>query len=69
VTASAEDLGKTPGKDARASKATYPALHGLEAARQHAREVCEEACAALDRIERPTSLLRAIAQLTLERRA
>jgi geranylgeranyl pyrophosphate synthase len=69
VTASAEDLGKTPGKDARASKATYPALHGLEAAREHAREVYEEACAALDRIERPTSLLRAIAQLTLERRA
>jgi geranylgeranyl pyrophosphate synthase len=69
VTASAEDLGKTPGKDARASKATYPALHGLEAARRHAREVYTEACASLDRIARPTSLLRAIAQLTLERRA
>jgi geranylgeranyl diphosphate synthase type II len=69
VTASAEDLGKTPGKDARASKATYPALHGLEAARRHAREVCEEACAALDRIARPTDLLRAIARLTLARRA
>jgi geranylgeranyl pyrophosphate synthase len=69
VTASAEDLGKTPGKDARALKATYPALHGLEAARGRARAVCEEACAALDRIERPTSLLRSLALLTLERRA
>jgi geranylgeranyl diphosphate synthase type II len=69
VTSSAEDLGKTPGKDARALKATYPALHGLEAARERARIVCEEACAALDGIERPTSLLRALAQLTLERRA
>jgi geranylgeranyl pyrophosphate synthase len=69
ITASAEDIGKTPGKDARASKATYPALHGLEAARAHARAVYDEACAALDTIERPTTLLRAIAQLTLERRA
>src|SRR3989440_2790335 len=33
VTATAEDLGKTPGKDARSRKATYPALHGMEAAR------------------------------------
>src|SRR4051812_22115852 len=33
VTASAEDLGKTPGKDARSRKATYPALYGLDAAR------------------------------------
>ena len=32
VTATAADLGKTPGKDARAQKATYPALYGLEAA-------------------------------------
>jgi geranylgeranyl diphosphate synthase type II len=30
VTATAEDLGKTPGKDARSNKATYPALHGME---------------------------------------
>jgi geranylgeranyl pyrophosphate synthase len=69
VTASAADLGKTPGKDARASKATYPALHGLDATRQRAHDVYEEACAALNEIERPTALLRAIARLTLERRA
>jgi geranylgeranyl pyrophosphate synthase len=69
VTASAEDLGKTPGKDARALKATYPALHGLEAARERARTVCAEALAALDHVERPTTLLRAIARLTLARRA
>src|SRR5258708_3928050 len=30
VTATAEDLGKTPGKDARSRKATYPALYGIE---------------------------------------
>jgi geranylgeranyl pyrophosphate synthase len=69
VTASAEDLGKTPGKDARSRKATYPALYGLEAARSLAREVYERACAALDTLERPTPMLRGVARLVLERRA
>ena len=69
VTASAEDLGKTPGKDARAQKATYPALYGLEAARERARRVYEEACAALERLARPAPMLRGIARLVLERRA
>ena len=39
----AEGLGKTPGKDRRAGKATYPALHGLEASQQSARELVAEA--------------------------
>jgi geranylgeranyl pyrophosphate synthase len=69
VTATAADLGKTPGKDARARKATYPALYGLEAARARALSVYGETCAALDAVERPTGLLRAIARLVLERRA
>ena len=69
VTASAEDLGKTPGKDARARKATYPSLYGLDAARERASRVHAEACAALDVVERDTSLLRGIARLVLERRA
>jgi geranylgeranyl diphosphate synthase type II len=68
VTASAEDLGKTPGKDARSRKATYPALHGLEAARSLAREVFERACAALDALDTPTPMLRGVARLVLERR-
>jgi len=69
VTASAADLGKTPGKDARARKATYPALYGLDAAHERARRVHEAARAALDSVERPTPLLRAVARLVLERRA
>jgi geranylgeranyl diphosphate synthase type II len=67
VTASAEDLGKTPGKDVRAKKATYPALYGIEPARQRANEVHEEACAVLDHIERDTKLLLAIADFILQR--
>jgi geranylgeranyl pyrophosphate synthase len=69
VTATAEDLGKTPGKDARAKKATYPALYGMEAARERASSAYHEALAALDEIERPMPLLRTIAALILERRA
>jgi geranylgeranyl pyrophosphate synthase len=69
VTATAKDLGKTPGKDARSRKATYPALYGLDATRERARVAYMEACDALDEIERPTPALRAIAGLILERRA
>ena len=69
VTASAADLGKTPGKDARSNKATYPALYGLEAARARARSVYASACAALDALDAPTGTLRGLARLVLERRA
>ncbi|HEY0098395.1 MAG TPA: farnesyl diphosphate synthase [Pyrinomonadaceae bacterium] len=68
VTATAETLGKTPGKDARAQKATYPALHGLEATQERALAVYTQALDALAQIERPTRLLRSIARLILERR-
>jgi geranylgeranyl diphosphate synthase type II len=69
VTATADDLGKTPGKDERASKATYPALYGLDAARARAEEAYAGACVALDRIDGPTQLLKSIATFILERRA
>jgi geranylgeranyl pyrophosphate synthase len=69
VTATAEDLGKTPGKDARARKATYPSLYGIEASGERARTVHREACAALERLEKPTHLLHSIADFILERRA
>jgi geranylgeranyl diphosphate synthase, type II len=69
VTATAADLGKTPGKDARARKATYPALYGLERARERAQAAHDEARRALDALDADTSLLRSLARLTLERRA
>ena len=68
VIASAEDIGKTPGKDARAQKATYPSLYGLDGARRLAQEVCGSACAALDGLSRDTSLLRGLARLVRDRR-
>lgn len=47
VEGSASALGKTPGKDAAASKLTYPALYGLDRSRGRLKELGLEA---LDRI-------------------
>jgi geranylgeranyl diphosphate synthase type II len=69
VTATAEDLGKTPGKDARARKATYPSIYGLDAARERAHAVHQEALAALDELPAPAPTLHAIADFILHRRA
>lgn len=69
VTASAEDLGKTPGKDARARKATYPALYGIAATRQRAVTVHEKASATLTHLDRSTLLLQSIADFILRRHA
>ena len=67
VTATAEDLGKTPGKDARSNKATYPALHGMEETRVAAERAHRNACEALDQIDRSTDVLRRIADFILNR--
>jgi geranylgeranyl pyrophosphate synthase len=69
VTATAEDLGKTPGKDARASKATYPALYGIEATHAQLEVVHRATRNALDPLERPTQLLQSIADFIRDRRA
>lgn len=67
VTASAEDLGKTPGKDAESRKATYPGLYGLDDSREAAAKAYRAACEALDRIDRPTTVLRSIVDFILNR--
>jgi geranylgeranyl pyrophosphate synthase len=67
VTATAEDLGKTPGKDARSAKATYPGLYGLEETKNAAIEAHSAACTALAKIDRPTDTLRLIADYILNR--
>ena len=67
VTATEQELGKTPGKDARSAKATYPALYGLEEARVAATKLHGDAVAALKMIDQPTDSLRQIADFTLNR--
>lgn len=67
VTATIETLGKTPGKDERSQKATYPALYGIEATHQHLARAHQTACASLENIDRPTDLLQAIANFIRQR--
>jgi geranylgeranyl pyrophosphate synthase len=67
VTATAADLGKTPGKDVHARKATYPALYGVEESREKAVNAHRAACEALQQIDRPTQVLHAIVDFILRR--
>lgn len=48
ITSTPETLGKSIGKDEQAGKATYPALVGIDHARQEARDLTVAACKALD---------------------
>jgi geranylgeranyl pyrophosphate synthase len=69
VTASASAMGKTPGKDARASKATYPAVYGIDATRRQIDIVRRAACDAATSINRPAELLNSIVDLIADREA
>jgi geranylgeranyl pyrophosphate synthase len=69
VTATAADLGKTPGKDARASKATFPALYGLQASRERVDVVHGRTFEALKSISHPVELLTSIADFIRDRQA
>jgi geranylgeranyl diphosphate synthase type II len=69
VTATAEELGKTPGKDARAKKATFPSVYGVEVTRKTIAAVHATTCTALEQINRPSELLKSIADLIMNRDA
>ena len=42
--ATLEELGKTPGKDANAHKATYTAIYGLEPAKEKVKQLSKQCC-------------------------
>ena len=67
VTLSSEQLGKTAGKDLRASKATYPAIAGLVKSRQIANQLTNKSFAALKTFKGKAKALEAIAQYLLKR--
>lgn len=60
-------LGKPQGSDLKANKSTYPALLGLEGARQKARQLYQDALAALDTVPGDTRELRAFAHYIIAR--
>ena len=67
ATADTAALGKTAGKDARAGKATYVSLHGLETARRLAAEETAHAVQALRALPGDTAFLLALADRMLTR--
>ena len=67
VCGSSEHLGKTTGKDAKASKATYPAVLGLEKSRQLAKKLADEAVALLAPFGSKADILRQLAMTLLQR--
>ncbi|HEY7253531.1 MAG TPA: farnesyl diphosphate synthase [Methylomirabilota bacterium] len=69
VVASSEELGKTAGKDQIQQKATYPAIHGLEASRARAGDLIDEADAALAALGPRAEPIRALGRFILERKA
>jgi geranylgeranyl diphosphate synthase type II len=64
----AEQLGKRTQKDANRGKLTYPRLLGVDASRQRAAKLIEDACAALSVFENQASQLTSLARFVLERK-
>jgi geranylgeranyl diphosphate synthase, type II len=66
-TGSAEALGKTPGKDEKAGKATYPARLGLAASRREAARLAELACSCIPASVADPAMLVALARYAVDR--
>jgi geranylgeranyl diphosphate synthase type II len=66
---SAATLGKTAGKDVEQGKLTYPALFGVNAAREKAAALLAEALGNADMIGGPVNYLAGIARYICERRS
>ncbi|HEY0784662.1 MAG TPA: farnesyl diphosphate synthase [Acidobacteriaceae bacterium] len=67
LTQDSEQLGKTAGKDQASDKATWPAVHGIEASREHAREYIGQAFEALGSYGSAAAGLKAVAGYLVDR--
>ncbi len=68
-TASAEELGKTIGKDLAQGKATMVSILGLDRARAQAERLAEQAAGHLESFGEKADLLRALAAFTVTRKS
>ena len=62
-----QTLGKPQGSDIAANKSTYPALLGLQGAKDKAKQLVNQAINALSEIDADTGRLKAIAEYIIER--
>lgn len=69
ATASAAELGKSPGKDAAAGKLTFVTLYGLEPARRRLAELEDEMLELAAGLEGADGALAAVARFVAERRS
>ena len=68
MTEDSAQLGKTAGKDTASTKATWPAVFGIEHSQQDARQLIEEAFAALAPLGEAATPLKSLAQYLVDRR-
>ena len=66
-TQSSEELGKTAGKDTATSKATWPAVFGIDASRETAAALLRDALVELNRFGERAESLKAVARALVER--
>ena len=69
VEGSAEQIGKTAGKDAAARKLTYPALHGLEGSRRRLAELRAESLELVAAMPARRELWQGLVEYLADRRA
>jgi geranylgeranyl diphosphate synthase type II len=67
VSSTREQLGKTPGKDQAAQKATYPALHGIAASEARARQLVTEAIEIVSTLDVKSDVLKELAGFIIAR--
>jgi farnesyl diphosphate synthase/geranylgeranyl diphosphate synthase type II len=69
MTATSAELGKTPGKDAKLGKPTFPMVFGIAGAQQEAERLAERAVAHLTGAGVSSPLLAALARYVVARRS
>jgi geranylgeranyl diphosphate synthase type II len=68
MTQSSEELGKTAGKDTASTKATWPAVFGIERSLKDAKELIADAFAALEPFGPAANPLKSLAQYLVQRK-
>jgi geranylgeranyl diphosphate synthase type II len=68
ITQASEQLGKTAGKDTATTKATWPAIFGVDRSLADARDLIADAFAALDPFGPAANLLKSLAQYLVDRK-